>query len=316
MVDFDLDGAGVDLVALVEFIEFARGAQPLDGDRRDIHQADGFRPVEFLPQSDIFVVGFLQQGICELDAVDHGQKRGVAAVIRPVGVDHPDLGERRVAPLGEEIVLAERRVVGVHRKTVFLDERFQPLAVELGEAGKRRDVGRHVVFRRKGRGQIERRFARLDRVDDVLFDLIDGVFVECAVEQIDLRRPDQRAHALRDDLDALRGGVRPLVELTGEVLDCKRHGGVGRQLVGDGIELRLGEDRPLGVLEQFLGQPLRVVAVEDPHAGKRGDPEQVVRLVKQRLRFRGKPRFLFNVASVNHSQFFFAASALAPTSFL
>ena len=62
-----------------------------------------------------------------------------------------------------------------------------------------------------------------------------------AVEQVDLGGEHARALAAADELDALGGGVRPLVELAGQVFDGED--GVGlRYLREHVVHLRLGED--------------------------------------------------------------------------
>ncbi len=46
----------------------------------------------------------------------------MTAVVRPVGVDHADLGDGRVPMLCPEIVAAETEVVEVHREALFIEE--------------------------------------------------------------------------------------------------------------------------------------------------------------------------------------------------
>ena len=139
----------------------------------------------------------------------------MAAVIRPVGVNHANLGYRRVAVLGFEIILTERNVVRVHGETVFFDEVLKPRSVEFDKSVKSSDLGRNVVFYRESLGLFETRLARLDGVDDIfLYPLRVGVG-DVADEDVYFRRAYQRALALRDYLYALSRRVGALIELTG-----------------------------------------------------------------------------------------------------
>ena len=297
----DLHGAGVDLLALVEPVELPGLFEGLRGDGAEVHQRDRLRAPEALARAQVVLVRALEQGIVKADAVDDRVEGGVAAVVRPVGVQHADLGDGRLPALGAEIALAEGDVVRVHGEAPVLDEGLEPRAVQRVEAVEHRDLGGNGVVERERRGLFQRRLARLHGVDDVFFDLGNLRVGQRPIQRPDLRRADQRPLAPGDDLDALGRGVGPLVELTGQVLHGEDRGGFVRVGLGvDEIELRLGEDGADGVIEELGCDVLRVVAVEQTHPFKPPDAEQAVRIVQQRAGLVVEPGALFHKDSVYH----------------
>ena len=100
----DVDGAGIDLLTLVQFRQQAPLFQDLCADGGNVHQ--GLRPlgglfltVDLHTGGQIPLVGGLNSRIVDLHLVDVGGEGGVAAVVGPVGVYHPDLGDGGVPPL-------------------------------------------------------------------------------------------------------------------------------------------------------------------------------------------------------------------------
>ena len=134
-----------------------------------------------------------------------------------------------------------------------------------------------------------------------------------AVEQVDLGGEHARALAAADELDALGGGVRPLVELAGQVFDGED--GVGlRYLREHVVHLRLGEDHGQAFFKEPGVYPLDVVAVQDAHPPEPGRAGERGELGERALRLLVVGGALFNVNSVYHPQPSAAASALAPIS--
>ena len=90
----------------------------------------------------------------------------MAAVIGPIGIDHADLGDGRVAVLGFEMLRNERDVRFVHRKAVFFGQ------LRGRERSKRHSLreGRFDMRKREGLGQLHRGLAGIDGVDDVCLD--------------------------------------------------------------------------------------------------------------------------------------------------
>ena len=273
-------------------------------------------------------------GLAHLLVVDHdvgelGAERGMAAMVRPVGIDHLDLGDGRAAFLAREILLAKRDVGKVHRQTALLDELGKTRLVQIEETlddldGLGRRVGDLERFARN-----EARLARLDRVDDVVLHRSERIVGALALDDVDLREGDVGALALADELDALRRGVGALVELAGQRLDgehvhvsgsCgdpgnvrplrgKLLGSLARELDARNgkltrgiVDLRLGEHRGDATLEKFLVDALDVVAVDQAQASRlrKSLGNGGVQLGEQLLRFDIEAGLLLHVYARNH----------------
>ena len=100
----NVDRAGVDLLALVEFGEKASFLERLGADGRDVHERLGalgglLEAVDLLARGEVAVIRILDGGILDADLVQMRRERRVAAVIGPVGVDDAHLGHGGVAVL-------------------------------------------------------------------------------------------------------------------------------------------------------------------------------------------------------------------------
>ena len=117
------NGAGVDLLGLVDVLQVAALLEHLSRDRTHVHQRNRalgslFLAVDLHTGSHVAVKCVLHHLVLELYVVDLGEEGGVAAVVGPVGIDHANLGDGRVALFGvAEVGLQELEVVKVHRKT-------------------------------------------------------------------------------------------------------------------------------------------------------------------------------------------------------
>ena len=112
----DVDGTGVDLLALVQLGEEAPLFQGLGRDGGDVHQGFGtvlgLLAVDLASQLQIVIVGVFDLRVLDLSAVDVGGEGGVAAVVGPVGVHHPDFRDGGVPLLRvPEIALEECQIV-------------------------------------------------------------------------------------------------------------------------------------------------------------------------------------------------------------
>ena len=175
----DMDRAGIDLLALVQLRQQAPLFQDLRADGGNVHQ--GLRPlgglflaVDLHPCGQIPLVGGLNGRVMNFHLVDVGGEGGVAAVVGPVGVYHPDLGDGGVPPLViPEIALQKFQIVQIHGKTQLVPQSVQRGSVHGGEALHGPDGGRNIVFHPQGLRQLQRRLPALHRVDDILLDSLD-----------------------------------------------------------------------------------------------------------------------------------------------
>ncbi|CDD02622.1 unknown [Ruminococcus sp. CAG:382] len=147
--------AGVYFLALVELVKPALFFQSAYRNRRNIHKADGLCASESLAAGNVILVGLLHKRILKGHAVNLGEERGMAAMVRPVGVDHTYFRNRGVALFADKIALAERRIISIHGKSVFSDKCLQSGTVKRREAVKRFHVLRHIVSDLKRFGHIK-----------------------------------------------------------------------------------------------------------------------------------------------------------------
>ena len=301
-IALDLDGAGVDLLRLIEVLQDTLLFQLLGTDGGKIHNAAGLvLAAKVGTHGHVAVKCFLHHGIVDLDVVQNGAEGGMAAVIGPVGVDHLDLSNGRVALLRAEILLTKLDVTEVHRKALLIDELLQALLVQLVEAVQNGHLGGDGILHLQGSLGVQRSLAGLHGVDDVFLDLGQLLVGQGALQQVDAGRAHQRALTLTDELDALGGRVGALVELAGQVLHGKRHAAVrsGQLRIGI-VHRRLAEHSGHALLEQCLVDALHVVAVEQPQAAQLLDAQQRDQLVAQALGLAVEAGFLFNIDTIYH----------------
>ena len=275
----DLHGAGVDLLGLVQVLELAGVLEPLGADGAHVHEADRLGvAAKLVTHLEVLLEGGLHRGVIDLDVLELRAKGGVAAVVRPVGVDDANLGDGGIALLGREVLLAELGIREVHGQAAVGDELLEAGLVQLTEAVEHLDLlGNGNVHLERGLGG-KRCLAGLDRVDDVVLDGGDVLVGEVTGEHVDLGGANIRALAGADELHALAGGVCALVELAGQVLHgedgralwrlgdeavlAELEGGNG-ELCGGRVYLRLAEHDGDAALEQLLIDALDVVAVDE-----------------------------------------------------
>ncbi len=201
-------------------------------------------------------------------------------MIRPVGVDHPDLGDRRVTVFADEVLLAESNIIQIHRKTQFADKGGEAFFIQFGESGKCFDGCRDMVGDGKGRRFFKRCFSALDRVDHIFFDRKQLFFGDLSFEDIHSGGVYERPLPLGDQLDTLGGAVCPLVELTRQILDGKHDFVLCRlQLVVCYIQLGFGEDGRLCVIEQRFFYIFDIVPVDYSDRCQFFDAEQTLQFV-------------------------------------
>ena len=136
-----------------------------------------------------------------------------------------------------------------------------------------------------------------------MLDGLDVGFGKLAFQRIHLGGTNRRTLALGDQLDALAGGIRTLVELAGQILH--REHGVGteiRQVGVDVVHLRLAEHGRRGLGEQLLADAFHVVPVDETDVLQSSDAENGVQLVGELLGRDVKARLLFHVHAKNHGQ--------------
>ena len=195
-VYIDLNGASVDLLRLVKFVEFALRFQIFYGKRCNIHETNGLCSAEFFADLKIIVICALQQFVLEDRVVYARQKCCMTAMIRPICVDHSDLRHRRIPMFGYKVFLTKGYIVRVHCKTVFFYKRFKSRAVKRHKAVKRRNRFRNIVSDGQCCGLRKRRLARFNGVYNMFFYCFKFFFRNISVKHINLRGADNGTVAL------------------------------------------------------------------------------------------------------------------------
>ena len=170
----DMDGAGVDLLALIQLRKLAPPFQGLCTDGGDVHEGLGaggavIRTVNLLPQGKITPISGGDAGILNLDAVQMGGKGGVAAVIGPVGVHHPQLRHCGIPVfLVPKILLQKQQVVFVHGQPHAVEQLDQGGLIHLQKAFHRGNRGRRLRLQGQRLRLFQGGLPGLHRVDDVM----------------------------------------------------------------------------------------------------------------------------------------------------
>ena len=270
----DVDGAGVDLLALIEICEISALFERFCANGCHIHKCLGtdgslLLAVYLNAGSQIAFVGGFRFFIQNLHVVDVRGERGVAAGVRPVGIDHANLSDGGVTVFDvAEMCLQEFQIIQIHRKSKLVQKRGQPSLVKGCEARYSLDSGWNVILHLQRLCLFQGRLARFDGVDNIALDHVNVSGCDRTGEQIYLCRTDSRSLALRHQLNTGAGGVRTLVKLSGQILYRKRHIVAGRQRCSSRVYLRLRKHGLHCPVESRLIQTFNIVAVDKPQTGQ------------------------------------------------
>ena len=302
-----MDGAGVDLLALVQLRQEAPLFQGLGADGGDVHQRPGppgglLLPVYLHPGGQIPLIGGPDVGVLDHRVVDVGGKGGVAAVVGPVGVHHPDLRDRGVPALRvPEIGLEEFEIVQIHGQTHLLPEGGEGVLFHGRKALYGLDIRRDGVLYPQGLRLLQSGLPALHRVDDIALDRLHVGGRDRPVEGVHPGGAHRGPVPGTQHLETLGRGVRPLVELPGQGLHGEHRVRAGQiRLVAHVVHRGLGKHRGPGPGEQLLRGVLHVVAAEDPHLFQRPDPQKVPAVGQQRGALRGEAGFFLHKYSIDH----------------
>ena len=304
----DMDGTGVDLLALVQLGEQAPLFQHLCADGGDVHEGLGtggglLLSIDLHPGGKVALIGSFDGGVVDPDLVQMGGEGGVAAVIGPVGVHHPHLGDGGVPLLlVPEVGLEEFQVVQIHGQPQPVQQGGQTGLVHGGKAGYRVHVVGDGVFPHQGLRLLQRGLPAFHRVDEEGLDFVQILLRQPAPQQIQLSVGHQGPLHPGHKLDALGGGVRPLVELPRQSLHPKpgtRHAGHGIVLVVHHVHLGLGKDNVLGPPVDGGVDLLHVIPVQNFNRLEPGNPQLLPQLPAQALGFHVEALFFLGVAAVN-----------------
>ena len=309
-----LHRAGVNLVGFVQTFKTAMSTQVLRTDGAHIHQAHGLvLALQLGTHGQVLLECQLHRFIVDLHIGKLGAEGGVAAVVRPIRVNHAHLGDSRVAADFLEMSLEELDVGLVHGKAALFAELCQARTVELREAFDnlyRLGLGNLHL---KRFALLKRRLARLNRVDNVMLDSGNVRIGKRAFQHIYLRAAHSRALALAYQLDALAGRIGTLIKLARKELDGEHRlareafalqGGfnLGAAFACN-VYLGLAEHNGNALLEQLAGNTLYVVTVDKAQAFKRFHAQNRLQLVQKLLRLNIETGLFLNINARNHESY-------------
>ena len=311
----NVNGTGVDFLALVDVFQPAPLLEHLCALGGDVHQGDGplrglLGAVDLRLVPQILLIGGLHARVLQLRRVDAGGEGGVAAVVGPVGVHHANLSDGGVALLVlAEIVLQKLQIVQIHGQTHGREQVLQGLLVHGGEAGDRGHLGGHLVALHQGFGLVHGRLPALHGVDEVAAHLIQLRRADGGQEDVHRGGLHQGAVHPGQQLHALGAGVGALVKLAGQGFHGQQgavRGQGGQLLLVEVVHHRLGEDGVLGALVHLRVNLVHIVTVEDAQALQL-QAQLLPQLSEQVAGLHVEAGALFSVASKNlvHSLFSF-----------
>ena len=246
----------------------------------------------------------LHVALAEGDLLELGLEGRVAAVIRPVGVKHADLGDGGVTLLFIfEIIADENEIRVCHRQIERIIEGFQLLFRHFTEVVKDLYIFRLRIVGRQGLRLDLIRRAGVDRVYAVIFDLFDIRVRKLAEHHVGGGGTDRGLFIFIEETDALLRRVRPLVKLTGQIFNGEHTVLLRRLRQGlhiDIIDRRLREDGLHRFFPGFIGNVLDIVADKDAHIIHICESQIISGLVAEFLRLDRKCFLLLNVDSSDH----------------
>ena len=123
-IHLDLYRAGIDLFTFIQILQFSVCLQLFRCNCCQIHQCHGlFTSAQFLADFAVSVIGFLDVICGDVHIRNLCQESGVAAVVRPIGIDHPHFCDGGIPVFCiAEIFLAELNVSQIHGKAIVCNK--------------------------------------------------------------------------------------------------------------------------------------------------------------------------------------------------
>ena len=179
----------------------------------------------------------------------------MAAVIGPVGVQDTDLGHGRIPVLFPgEILLDKTEILEGHGQVQRSVELPQRRFIHIGKALQHRYVRRFRINVCQCFRLLQAGLPGIHGIDAVALDPVKFVVTDPAGQDIGPGCTDHRFLVLIQELDALDGGIGPLVELAGQGLHAEDPGAF-RDLNGlpvKDIDGRLGKYGPAGCFKYLV----------------------------------------------------------------
>ena len=236
--------------------------QLLHAHQCQIHQADELvfaALIQILPGILVAAEGRLDGriiiSVLKGDILQFRGEGGMAAVIGPVGVQDTDLGHGRIPVLFPgEILLDKTEILEGHGQVQRSVELPQRRFIHIGKALQHRYVRRFRINVCQCFRLLQAGLPGIHGIDAVALDPVKFVVTDPAGQDIGPGCTDHRFLVLIQELDALDGGIGPLVELAGQGLHAEDPGAF-RDLNGlpvKDIDGRLGKYGPAGCFKYLV----------------------------------------------------------------
>ena len=225
----------------------------------------------------------------------------MTAVVGPVGIQHTDFGNSRLAVLLVEVFLAPQQVVQAHSQAHGLTQCLRIFFGHGQEAGNSLNLFRLLAGADEGFRLSLFCLTRFNRVDAVSLNLFDFFRSQLAFQHIYLSGSNHRALLLGNQLDTLFGKILALIVLTWQQLYGKSSLACSQRqlLFYDIVDRRLGQHKLFSHSEFLIAQAHHVIAVNNTHTGKIAHAEVVAQVCQQAMCFDSKGILLFYKKSSN-----------------
>ena len=299
------NGAGVDLVGHLHVRKLAFRAKLLHREKGNVHEADEFVVAALIENLALRLVCVK----CSLDRLavitlvnlhirKLGLERSVAAVIRPVRIQHANLRHGRVALLlAAEVLLDEQKVAERHGEVQGIVQILEGFFVHVAKSVKNLNIFRH---RKLGNQRLRFRLVGLSGVHGVYAVSADSgelLVGHLAREHVRRGAPDDWLLRVVKKLHALLRGVGSLVELSRQILYGKYAIPLFYRefLLINVVDWRLGKNGSEGLFIGFLTDVLHIVTHENTHVRKRFQAEILANLACKLLRAYRERRLLLHI---------------------
>ena len=219
------------------------------------------------------------------------------AMVRPIGIDHTKLRHRRVPVLGiPKIFLAKGQILQGHGEAHRPVIVFQFLAVPAYKALYPSHIRRNLRLHVKAFRLIQGSDSGFHRVHQIGLDFLKLLVGNIPLDSHHPGGQHLRALPLGQQLDALSGGIGPLVVLAGQIFHSEHPVALRRRkfLIIYLVHIRLRKDRPSCLLELLLRKPRNIVTIQITQVLNRGHPKIFSQIRHNMARFDIKARFLFH----------------------
>ena len=198
----------------------------------------------------------------DTDMLQMGGKSSMTAVVRPVGIQYPQLRFRRLPTLLFEVADYLAKVVCIHRQSPFATDTCNLFVVHLREAGKafhRTNGGIQVV-----RQTVEVFLTTFDRIDIVVAYGIHLLVCHRLIEEQQTAALNRYLGLRIDEVNAIHGRRSTLVKLPRKVLHGKITAVVQRHLIAHRIGYALAEYAVTALGKQLVRKAEQVIYIHQP----------------------------------------------------